>query len=70
MKRDKPYEVRQGGDGLFAPAGDEPNNSPNVQVRMAQSMYDELKKVCDGKFAPWLRQAIKEKLERDQILRG
>jgi hypothetical protein len=65
IKRDKPYEIKQGDDGLFVPAGSEPNNSPNVQLRMSMSLYEALKKASDGKFAPWIREAIAEKLQRE-----
>jgi len=41
-------------------------NSPNVQLRMPMSMYLELKEVSGGKLAPWIREAIKEKLEREE----
>ncbi len=63
--REKPYEVHQGKGGLFVPTGDEPMNSPNVQLRMPMSLYLKLKEVSGGKFGPWIREAIKEKLERN-----
>ncbi len=65
MNREKYYKVRQGEGGLFIPAGNEPIDSPNVQLRMPMSLYNSLKEACGGKFAPWIREAIAEKLERD-----
>jgi hypothetical protein len=65
IKRNKPYEIKQGDNGLFIPSGSEPNNSPNVQLRMSSSLYEALKEASQGKFAPWIREAIAEKLQRE-----
>jgi hypothetical protein len=65
MKREKPYEVKQGEDGLFVASGEEPIDSPNVQLRMPMSMYNKLNEVALKNRAEWIRQAIAEKLERE-----
>lgn len=64
-RREKPYEVQQGENGLFAPSGDEPIDSPNVQLRMPKSLYEKFIAAAGNEKAAWIRQAIKEKLERD-----
>lgn len=65
MKRDKPYEIQQGESGLFVPAGDEPIDSPNVQFRMPKSLYEKFIAVAGDQKAAWVRQAVREKLQRD-----
>ncbi|MHC5674218.1 hypothetical protein [Nostoc sp.] len=65
MKREKPYEVQQGEGGLFLPSGEEPIDSPNVQVRMPGSLYQKFVAAAGDKKAAWIRQAIAEKLERE-----
>ncbi|GBE95728.1 hypothetical protein [Nostoc cycadae] len=68
MKRDKPYKVKQGEGGLFVPAGDEPIDSPVVTLRMPTSLYEKVVATAGKEKAAWIRQAIREKLERDQNL--
>jgi hypothetical protein len=65
MRRSKPYEIQQNEGGLFAPSGDEPIDSPNVQLRMPKSLYEKFIAAAGDKKAAWIRQAIREKLERD-----
>lgn len=65
MRRSKPYEIQQGEAGLFLPSGEEPIDSPNVQLRMPKSLYEKFITAAGDKKAAWIRQAIAEKLDRD-----
>jgi hypothetical protein len=64
-RRQKPYEIQQGEGGLFVPSNEEPIDSPNVQLRMPKSLYEKFIAAAGDKKAAWIRQAIREKLERD-----
>ena len=66
MKRDKPYKVQQGEGGLFVSAGDEPIDSPAITLRMPKSMYEQLIAIAGKEKASWIREAVAEKLQRDQ----
>ncbi|OCQ92247.1 hypothetical protein BCD64_00065 [Nostoc sp. MBR 210] len=68
MKKSKPYEVKQDQTGQFVAAGDEPIDSPVIGLRMPQALYDKVIAASGGdKYkSVWIRQAIREKLERDQ----
>ena len=65
IKKNKPYDVRQGENGNFISAGEEAIDSPVVGLRMTSKMYAELEEVAGKKKAQWIREAIAEKLERD-----
>lgn len=68
MKRAKPYEVRQGNDGIFVALGSEPIDSQPVSLRMTQSMYKSVESAAGSRkqMAEWIRQAIVEKLNARQ----
>jgi hypothetical protein len=60
------YQVKNGDLGLFTVIGDEPIDSPLVGVRLPMSLYNRLTQTVEGKSkSEWLRQAIAEKLERE-----
>ena len=41
-------------------------NSRNLTVRVPETLHTELKNVAGEKLAAWIREAIAEKLEREQ----
>ncbi|GJD15203.1 hypothetical protein RIVM261_001590 [Rivularia sp. IAM M-261] len=64
MKRKKPYEIKQGNNGIFVASGLEPIDSQPVSLRMTQSMYKSVEAAAGSKkqMAEWIRQAIADKL--------
>jgi hypothetical protein len=66
VKKNKPYDVRQGEDGNFIAAGEEAIDSPVVGLRMTSQMYAKLEAIAGKKKAQWIREAIAEKLKREQ----
>ena len=40
------------------------DNSTRKQVRFGE-LYDQIKKVCGNNFSAWVKEACREKLEKD-----
>lgn len=62
----KPYDIKNGDLGLFTVVNEEPIDSPLVGVRLPMSLYNRLNESIKGKNKSiWLREAIAEKLQRE-----
>jgi hypothetical protein len=59
------YPVKNGDLGLFTVVGDEPIDSPLVGVRLPMSLYNRLQAAVGKSKSEWLREAIAEKLQRE-----
>ncbi|MBC1237569.1 hypothetical protein [Nostoc sp. 2RC] len=67
MKKPKPYQVNQDdSSGKFLATGDEPIDSPVIGLRMPKALYDKVVAIAGKDKSVWIRQAIREKLERDE----
>ena len=62
----KPYDVKNGDGGMFTTVNEQPLDSPVIGVRLPASIYARfVASVGTKKKADWIREAIAEKLERE-----